>query len=53
MASLLCQAKGDVVGSCHQKGVLQPGGGFGEFYSGGSGAGLMIRIRVCAGLAFF
>ena len=52
IALLLCQAKGGIAGSCLKNCVSQPGGGFGEeFYSSGSRAGLLIMIRVCAGLA--
>ena len=53
MALLVCQAKGDS-GLLPLKTVCPNLGGFGEvFYGSCSRAGLLIKIRVCAGPARF
>lgn len=45
----LYQAKGPMVGAFPEKRCPHPGGFDEEFYSSGSGVGLLIRIRVRAG----
>ena len=51
-ALLLCQAKGNTVGPCSEKLCLNSGEFGEEFYSSGSRAGLLIRIRMCKHPAF-
>ena len=54
MALLLCQAKGDTVGSCPSQTMCPNPGGFDEeFYSYSSRMGLLIRLGCVQGLYSF
>lgn len=48
----LYQAKGPMVGAFPEKRCPHPGGFDEEFYSSGSGVGLLIRIRCGQGLSY-